>query len=74
MVYVERNEISHIGNAFNDCNKFRMLILSSNPIEDLNLTKLATLENLDSLFLDEINFEFESALSTVRVPNQNLRQ
>lgn len=58
MAFIDRNEITHIGNAFNNYNK-QILSLSDNPVEDLNLFKFAALDNLDSLFLNGMKFTFQ---------------
>lgn len=60
MIYADRNEITHIGSAFNKCDKLAILSLNNNPIQDVHLPNLASLDNLDMLFLDNIKFNFSS--------------
>lgn len=63
-VYLDLNEITRIGRAFSDCNKLTILSLSRNPVEDVNLSEIATLENLDTLFLEYTKFKLPMEIPT----------
>lgn len=57
LAYFDNNEITRIGKAFSDCNKLTILSLSRNPVEDVNLSDIAALENLNTLYLENTKFQ-----------------
>lgn len=62
-VYLDNNEIVRIGKAFSDCNKLTILSLSRNPIEDIQLSTLTALKDLNTVFMEHTKLKLPEEVS-----------
>lgn len=72
-LHLDTNEITRVGKAFNDCMKLKILSLSNNPVEDVNLSTIATLKDLDTLFLDYTYFQFSQKIPSTTSTESKLK-
>lgn len=55
-IYLESNLVSHIGQAFEKCDKLEILYLNDNIIQDVDIKSFARMKKLKGLILSHNNF------------------
>lgn len=72
-VYFAVNQVTRIGKAFNECKKLRLLVLNQNPIEDVELTSLAGITDLDTIYLDGTKLTLSNDIESSATSDSKLK-